>query len=68
MSIRIVVCLDIEAATPTEAYKKLYQQMPKLHDAGIDWESTDEWYDEDGEALSPEQITEIRQNVLPKYL
>lgn len=56
-TVRIVVALDIEAATPEDAYKKLCAVMPLLHPQGIAWESTDEWYGVDGEPLDEEVIS-----------
>jgi hypothetical protein len=64
-TVRIIVALDVEAKTPEEAYKKLYAAMPLLHSRGIDWESTDEWYDVDGEPLDVETISAARLRTLP---
>ena len=61
---RIVVCLDIEASSPEEAYAKLYKNMPRIAAEGIDWESTDEWYDDNGAPLSEEQVFAAREAVL----
>ena len=49
-----MICVDIDADTPTEAYGKLYEAMGKVEkeNKDIQWESSDEWYDEDGEPLT----------------
>jgi hypothetical protein len=64
--IRIIVALDVEAKTPEDAYKKLYDALPLLHPRGIDWESTDEWYGTDGEALTEEAVSAARLRVLSR--
>lgn len=58
-SVRIVVCVDIDATTAPEAYAKLYDAM-RLLPEGMDWESSDEWYGPDGEALSQDAIDDAR--------
>ncbi len=65
--IRIVVCLDVDAATPAEAYKTITTMLSKLcaENPGFDWESSDEWYGPDGELLSDEEVTEAREIVFP---
>lgn len=63
MGIRIVVCLDFDVETPEEAYAKLNLAALSLSAAKIEWESTDEWYDDDdddGEPLSQERIDAAR--------
>jgi hypothetical protein len=54
--IRIVVCLDIDAEDPYQAYRILRRKMPALAPE-IDYETTDEWYFEDGESVGdPSQV------------
>lgn len=67
MSIRIVVCLDVEAATPRDAYALLYKRLQTLHPE-IDWESTDEWFDADGMLLDEDVIEEARHATLYRPL
>ena len=56
MSFRLVVSIDIEdVESLDEAYSHLYDFM-KCSPKNIDWESTDEGYDEDGQELDPQDI------------
>lgn len=48
MAYRIVICVDIHAETLEEAYGKLYDFMKQPEGSDLDWESTDEWFDDDG--------------------
>ena len=43
--IRLIVCVDVEAKTLEEAYARVHQGMTA---SGLSWESSDEWYDHDG--------------------
>lgn len=63
MTIRIVVCLDIDAPTPRDAYALMYEQLRTLHPQ-IDWESTDEWFDSDGTQLDEDSISAARNETL----
>ena len=60
-SYRLVVCIDIEADSLTEAYRKIHQTMT---DTGLEWESSDEAYDTEGEEISPEELSAARMSVL----
>ena len=69
MSIRICVCIDVGTGDPTEAYrfvKKLMDQAVYTDNvARFDgWESSDEWYGEDGEPIDESVIQEARMKVL----
>lgn len=61
MSYRIVTLIDIEASSPAEAYKKLHEFMAKTEGTDLDWESSDEWYDSDGNPLSLEEQSKARE-------
>ena len=65
---RIVICCDVDADTATEAYEKLYRALLPLDgfDTGIQWESTDEWFDADGEPMTEDEISAIRLEVITK--
>ena len=56
---RLVVCIDIEAKNLSEAYGKLWRGMAVTM-MSEDWESSDEWYGEDGELGSEEELAAAR--------
>ena len=60
-SYRIVCAIDIEAESATHAYERLFEEL-KLP-PGFEWESTDEWYDADGNQLSEELVCGARKAV-----
>lgn len=60
---RIVVCLDVEARSMAEAYRRVYRRMKKVDCRNFQWESTDEWYTPDAEALEPGDVQDIRMRV-----
>lgn len=60
---RIVVCLDVEARSMADAYRRVYRRMKKVDCEHFQWESTDEWYTPDAEALEPGDVQEIRMKV-----
>ena len=50
MAIRIVVAIDVEHTNdPEEAYSWLYRRLCSHED--MPWESTAEWYDDNGERI-----------------
>lgn len=58
---RLVICVDIPADTLTEAYGKLYHEMGEFEKrTGIEWESTDEAFDRDGEQIHPSDMVDAR--------
>lgn len=61
MQYRIVVCLDVEAASPKEAYGKIYTMLSGIK--GLGWESSDEWYEEN-EELDLEKLSNVRLEYL----
>lgn len=56
---RIVVSIDIAAKSPNHAYWRMGQALARLYGFGIDWESTDEWFDEHGNELPEDLISDI---------
>jgi hypothetical protein len=60
---RIVVCIDVEASSPEDAYSKVYDMMMKIEPSQA-WESSDEWYDEDGELIDELRVSQARLEVL----
>lgn len=60
---RIVVCLDVEARSMAEAYRRVYRRMKKVDCDNFEWESSDEWYDPEANALEPGDVQEIRMKV-----
>lgn len=67
MTIRIVVCLDVDTDSIEEAYRSVCKE---LNDVGtytksrVDWESSDEWYGPYGEPVDVDTISTIRLKVL----
>ena len=57
MSIRLVICVDIETDDVMEAYRQVRQAM---FTSCLDWESSDEWFDSDGELGDPEVLQAAR--------
>jgi len=65
---RIIIALDIDAQTSMDAYRQVTKAMGEVEartEGNIQWESTDEWYSEDGEAIHPDTIQMVRTTVLP---
>jgi hypothetical protein len=60
---RIIVAIDVEAPSLKEAYRRVYQEMAKLDSEDFQWESTDEWYDDEGDLVHPDKVQEIRMAV-----
>ncbi len=58
--IRFVICVDVEAEDVDEAYAMLYDAMKAVDRKGVEWESTDEVYGSNGEAIPEERIVEAR--------
>jgi hypothetical protein len=57
---RLIICVDVETNSLADAYKQVYEGMTK---SGLDWESSDEWYDKDGETGDPDVLQEARMEV-----
>jgi hypothetical protein len=62
MSYRIVICVDIDASSAQDAYETLYDAMAEAerNNDDICWESSDEWYDDDGDEIGAEAAQEAR--------
>ena len=61
MTFRFVICVDIEAEDLYEAYSTLYDRMAIIWEEKIlDWESSDENYDEEGKILDPDDVQKAR--------
>lgn len=61
--IRIVTRIDFETNDPAEAYRKL-RELFRVADPKVSYETTDDWFDDNGEPLSEEQISDIWQAVV----
>ena len=65
MAYRFVVCIDIENADSLEeAYRILRDKMGEAFENN--WESTDEAYDENGDEIPVDELTEMRVNFVPE--
>jgi len=60
MATRIVICIDSDYDDPKEAYKHIYDSFARLNDPALAWESTDEWYDSDGDPIDEGTAQETR--------
>ena len=65
---RLVICLDVSADSLEDAYETVYKQMAKLTTTtkDMDWESSDEWFDQDGVLGDPDTLQEARMRVINK--
>lgn len=64
MSVRIVVCLDVNLDDAREAYKLLHDVLNPLAESGIEWETTDEWFDSEGEPIDEDAVMALRSTAL----
>lgn len=60
---RFIVCVDVEAGTLEEAYRRLLQRMN-----ANDWESSDEAYGPDGEPIPKSLLDAARLRVLDEEM
>ena len=61
MSYRLVICIDVDAESLTQAYGRVHEGMSDVNFEGFEgWESSDENFDEDGEAVSPDVMQQAR--------
>lgn len=60
MAIRIVVCIDVDHDTLEDAYREVYEAMTAT---GLAWESSDEWFDVDGQQVIEEACQAARMKV-----
>lgn len=61
--VRLVVCIDVESETLAEAYAEVYRGMTA---SGLEWESSDEWFDEDGGLGDPDRLQAARMAYFAK--
>jgi len=63
---RIGIMIDVDATSLKEAYKRVYNTMGEvsMSEGDIDWESSDEWFDEDGQMLNEDEVSSIRLEAL----
>ena len=61
MTTRIVICIDLDTDNIELAYRELYEKMGV---ADLEWESSDEWYYDDGKDIPEFIISEARMRVL----
>lgn len=77
MAYRIVICVDVHADDLEQAYAKVYDYMAcncgitdGAHSPGctndIDWESSDEAFDHEGEPVDPDVLQEARMAFFAK--
>lgn len=50
---RFIVCIDYADDDLQEAYSKVSKALDQT---GLPWETSDEWYDDNGEQGSPEDL------------
>lgn len=66
-TLRIVICCDIDADSVTDAYRKLFRMLWQVQRDNelewFDWESSDEWYFEDGERV-PQNIVDAARSTV----
>lgn len=63
MSTRIVICVDLTPDHIEHAYRDLYLAMQS---AGLEWESTNEWYRADGQRIDESDLTQARMTVFAR--
>ncbi len=61
MSYRLVICIDVDAESLTQAYGRVHKGMGDVNFEGLEgWESTDENFDEDANIIPPEVMQQAR--------
>lgn len=60
---RFIICVDVPAESLPSAYEILHITMGKVASL-LDWESTDEAYDSDGEPIPEPILSAMRMKVL----
>lgn len=61
MTTRIVICIDLDTNNIELAYREVYEKMSV---ADLEWESSDEWFYDDGGTIPEFVISEARMRVL----
>jgi len=61
---RLILCIDVDAENLEDAYGEVYRSMGRITgpDTSLDWESSDEWFDEDGELGDPDVFLAARMS------
>ena len=65
--IRLIVCMDFDTDNLEEAYRKLRDCMARANPSD-GWETSEEWYDGDGETGSEEELHSVILKVLGEEL
>ena len=60
MSTRIVVCIDLDTDQLDDAYRQVYMAMSRTP---LDWESSDEWFYDDGGEIPEFIVSAARMRV-----
>jgi hypothetical protein len=67
MSIRLIVCIDVDVKTLREAYDHTSKALDQLYmPVSFAWETSDEWYDENGEQGDVEALNSVATEVIMK--
>ena len=66
MPYRIIIAIDVEAESPEMAYERVSEEMKTVDTEDFQWESTDEWYDDDGNVIDEDEVQRIRMAVFAK--
>lgn len=62
---RLVVCIDVDAASLAEAYRRVREVMTSAPN-GVAWETSDEWYSSD-DADEPGDPEELQAAIMEVY-
>lgn len=60
---RIIIALDVDTPSLEEAYRKVYRTMKGVDEEDFQWESTDEWFGDDGGLVDADEVQRIRMKV-----
>jgi len=63
---RLVICLDVEAYNLEQAYERVYDTMGTVDAEDFQWESTNEAFDPEGDAIDPDEMQEARMKVFAR--
>ncbi len=56
---RFIICVDIDRDDLETAYRDLRVGM---HRSNLEWETTDEVYDDNGEPINADELSKVRRN------
>ena len=65
MACRIVVCIDVDTESPEKAYERVYDFLAGLP-KDMEWESSDEWFDSEGNPIDEDRVQGHRMTVFAK--